>query len=508
MVLKNLNPERVFFYFEEICNIPHGSGNTKKISDYIVNFAKAKKLDYYVDNKNNVIVYKEASKGYENSPVTMLQGHIDMVCEKEDGVEIDFENEPITLEVIDGKIITAKGTTLGGDDGIAVAYMLAVLESDTDNSTVIHPPLECVFTVDEEIGMLGAAALDKTKLHSKYMLNIDSEDEGILLSGCAGGMTAAAHIPVKTVSKEISDLANDNFYRLRISGLKGGHSGVEIDKGRANACILLGRILYELSEIVNFALVNIGGGLKDNAIPREAFADICVGLPEDANIAIRTDVKSTLKIIEKEVDKYNKIFNDVYGNVDPDIKVEFFKADVKPDKIFNFKTTLKIITALVNLPNGIQRMSYDIKGLVETSLNLGILKTVEDEVIFSYCVRSSIESEKHELYSRIECLMNALGGYVSSSGDYPAWQYKRDSKLRDIVCDVFNEQYGKMPSVETIHAGVECGLFAGEMKDLDVISFGPDMKDIHTPNERMDVESVKRTWDLLLGILKKIAAEG
>ena len=327
-----------------------------------------------------------------------------------------------------------------------------------------HPPLEIVLTVDEEIGMLGATALDTSPLRAKTMLNLDSEDEGHLLVSCAGGVTAQVELPL---SFETGD---GEKYVISVSGLMGGHSGVEIDKGRANACQIMGRVLYELHKEIPFSLCFLNGGLKDNAIPRQAEAVIVC--PEKR----QSEINTKIAVISSE------------------IKHEFLETD----------SADKVITALLCLPGGIQKMSFQMKGLVQTSLNLGIMKTEKDHVSLSFSVRSSVESEKRALLDKMACLTKTLGGTVTTNGDYPAWEYLENSPLRDLMCRIFEEQYGRKPIVEALHAGVECGIFAGKIPELDCVSFGPDMKDIHTPKESMDVESVKRTWEYLLEILKQL----
>lgn len=481
-ILSNLEPAAVFHYFEEICSIPHGSTNTKAISDYCVQFAKEHELKYIQDDMNNVIILKPGTTGYEDSAPVMLQGHLDMVCEKEADCEIDFQKDGLTLQ-LENNIISAKGTTLGGDDGIAIAYTLAILSS----KDIPHPPIEAVFTVDEEIGMLGAAAIDCSPLKSRIMFNIDSEEEGHLLVSCAGGISTTGHLPIQKEEKEGFKVT------LSISGLLGGHSGVEIDKGRANACQLLGRTLYELTQNVSFQLASVQGGLKDNAIPRDATAELLVN--NEADLKTLTDITKQLNVI------YKKEYQTTDSNITVVTKTDTFTSTMM---VITSDISEKIITALFNLPCGIQRMSQDIEGLVQTSLNLGILKTADSEVTFSFAVRSSVESEKQELVKRIKCLMEALGGTVSSHGEYPAWEYRKKSMLRDMMVNVYEEQYGKKPIIEAIHAGLECGLFCGKIPELDCVSFGPDMKDIHTPNESMDVNSVLRTWNYILEILKQL----
>lgn len=481
-ILSNLEPKSVFRYFEEICNIPHGSTDTKRISDYCVSFAKEHNLRYIQDATNNVIIFKDGTDGYENSAPVLIQGHLDMVCEKENDCDIDFTTDGLKLQYEDGKI-TAKGTTLGGDDGIAVAYALAILDAED----IPHPPLEVVFTVDEEIGMLGAAALDPSPLQSRIMLNIDSEEEGFLLASCAGGVSAISHLPLTKLKK--------TGYKatLLVHGLQGGHSGVEIDKGRANACMLLGRTLYTLKNAFEFDIISVKGGLKDNAIPREASAELLFDTPAKA-----ADLNNAIQHLTETYAKE-------YALTDANIHLSFSLGDDSTDaSVLSEESAKKTTTALVNLPNGIQRMSQDIDGLVQTSLNLGILKTEESELICTFAVRSSVESEKEELINRIRCLIEMLGGTVVLQGNYPAWEYRKDSPLRDLMTEVYTEQYGKKPVIQAIHAGLECGLFSGMLPGLDCISYGPDMKDIHTTKETMYVESVKRTWAFTLEVLKRL----
>lgn len=479
-VLDGLEPAGVFHYFEEICGIPHGSGDTKAISDYCVTFAKKHNFKYRQDEYNNVIIWKDGTPGYEQSAPVMIQGHLDMVCEKEPDCDLDFREEGIRVQLEDG-IISAQGTTLGGDDGIAVAYALAIL----DSKDIPHPPLEVVFTVDEEIGMLGASAMDCSPLKSKILLNLDSEEEGYLLVSCAGGVTAKAELPV------VYESCSGVCMEIKVTGLKGGHSGVEIDKGRGNACQLLGRVLYTIRKSIPFALCRIEGGLKDNAIPREARAEILVS-------------GEVRKKIENMAGEITKVFQHEFRITDPDVKVSCEDSDASYVHAMTEVSTSDVIAALMNLPGGIQRMSFEIEGLVQTSLNLGIMTTEEGQVSFSFSVRSSVETEKKALVDQMENLMDKLGGTVSCSGEYPAWEYCPDSSLRDLMVEIYEEQYGEKPIIQALHAGVECGIFAGKLPGLDCVSFGPDMKDIHTPKESMDVASVKRTWEYTLEILKRL----
>lgn len=486
-ILRDLEPSSVFGYFEEICSIPHGSRDTKRISDYLAGFAAEHDLSYVQDEYNNIIIRKPGSTGREGEKPVILQGHMDMVCEKEPDCDIDFSTDGLRLKVENG-MITADGTTLGGDDGIAVAYALAILASDT----ISHPPIEAVITVDEEIGMLGAAALDMSVLEGRRLLNIDSEDEGHLLVSCAGGVTASVNLPVE--SGNMDALYNDPvFIKLSVTGLMGGHSGVEIDKGRANSNVLLGRALYDISRSTAFNLKSVSGGLKDNAIPR---------MSEAVLVTDRTSIAAIKAVCEDLTAKLNA----EYSLTDPDIliSIEETPSDEALPTAMTEESGKRVITALYNMPSGIQSMSFSLPGLVETSLNMGILFTEDSKVVMSYSVRSSVGSRKDELVNRLGCLAEALGGNVTTEGDYPAWEYLENSPLREAMISVYEDMYKKKPVVESIHAGVECGLFADGLPGLDAVSFGPDIHDIHTPKEALDIESVKRTWEYLLKVLETI----
>ncbi|MDD4689606.1 MAG: aminoacyl-histidine dipeptidase [Eubacteriales bacterium] len=476
IMLENLNPKELFSYFEAICAIPHGSGNTKEISDWIVDFANKRNLEYYQDDTNNVIVIKQATPGYEDASPVILQGHIDMVCEKDASCTKDMTKEGIDL-VLDGDILSADGTTLGGDNGIAVSMMLAIL----DSNTLQHPRVEAVFTVDEEIGLLGAASVDVSPLKGKTMINIDSEDEGAFTVSCAGGNVTEVTIPV-----EYEEFTGDACI-VKISGLIGGHSGIMIDKGRGNANSILGRVLYKIASGLDVRIISVKGGLKDNAIPVEAEA----------------------KVIVTDPDKLNSICEDIDAELKNELAVIDNGVTVTCEKIqytipMNEESTKRIITLLCCAPHGVISMSPDIEGLVQTSLNLGVVKTEKNCVIADFSVRSSIESQKKMLSEKIECLAKSLGGTTKVSGDYPGWQYAQVSPLRDLFIQVFTEQYGYEPKVEAIHAGLECGLFAGKIPGLDCVSIGPDQREIHTPRENVSVSSVERVWNMVIETLKRI----
>ena len=478
-ILTGLQPSGVFEMFEQLCGIPHGSRNTKAISDFCVRFAQEHGLDYRQDDSNNVILFAPATPGMEQAQPVMLQGHLDMVCEKEADCPLDLQKEGLNLRT-DGEWIWAEGTTLGGDDGIAVAYALAILA----DPTIPHPPLEVVLTTDEEIGMLGAAAIDLSEVKARRVLNIDSEEEGVLLAGCAGGATVCCHIPLMwTLKKGLRAT-------VQITGLRGGHSGMEIQKGRANANKLMGRFLNEMDEIFAYALCTVNGGNKDNAIARESTADVVI-LPE------------RLAELTAFAAQRQEAYRAEYGEADPDITIAVTPGTEDTFEIMMGDCRRSVLSVLQQLPNGVQQMSRDIEGLVQTSLNLGILKVDFRGIHLTSSVRSSVNAEKQQLIRQLAEICGKLGGSCEVMGEYPAWEYKADSPLREIMTEVYLEQYGRKPAVEVIHAGLECGLLSGKLDGLDCVSFGPDIVDIHTTREKLSIPSVQRTWKLLLEVLKR-----
>lgn len=478
-ILTGLQPSGVFEMFEQLCGIPHGSRNTKAISDFCVRFAQEHGLDYRQDDSNNVILFAPATPGMEQAQPVMLQGHLDMVCEKEADCPLDLQKEGLNLRT-DGEWIWAEGTTLGGDDGIAVAYALAILA----DPTIPHPPLEVVLTTDEEIGMLGAAAIDLSEVKARRVLNIDSEEEGVLLAGCAGGATVCCHIPLMwTLKKGLRAT-------VQITGLRGGHSGMEIQKGRANANKLMGRFLNEMDEIFAYALCTVNGGNKDNAIARESTADVVI-LPE------------RLAELTAFAAQRQEAYRAEYGEADPDITIAVTPGTEDTFEIMMGDCRRSVLSVLQQLPNGVQQMSRDIEGLVQTSLNLGILKVDFRGIHLTSSVRSSVNAEKQQLIQQLAEICGKLGGSCEVMGEYPAWEYKAYSPLREIMTEVYLEQYGRKPAVEVIHAGLECGLLSGKLDGLDCVSFGPDIVDIHTTREKLSIPSVQRTWKLLLEVLKR-----
>ena len=477
MILDNIQPKAVMGIFETICSIPHGSGNTKMISDWCAQFARSRGLEHYQDGLGNVIIIKEATSGYEGAEPVILQGHIDMVCQKEPGLDKDMAKEGLDLAV-EGDKIYAKGTTLGGDDGIAVAMALAVLDAED----IPHPRLEVMLTVDEETGMYGAAGIDVSPIKGRTLLNIDSEEEGIFTVSCAGG--ARANCSFDVVREHYEGVP----VKLQVSGLKGGHSGVEIDKGRANANILMGRVLAYISDVTTLRLLSLEGGSADNAIPFQCNAEIMV---EDAAAAVQA------------AEKADAIFKNEYHATDAGVSVSAVAGEKCAARPVDEAGSAKVIDALILFPNGIRAMSADIPGLVETSLNLGILRLEQEQARMSFSVRSSVGSRKDMMIRKLSAVCRALGGRAEFVGQYPAWEYRTESPLRERMVEVYTRMYGKAPQVVAIHAGLECGLLSAKLPGLDAVSFGPNLSSIHTTRESMSIESVQRVWKFLLEVLKE-----
>ena len=499
MDINELSPSEVFSYFQEICAIPHGSGNTGMIADYCLEFAKLHGLKARKDEADNVVIFKAGSSGYEDCEPVILQGHLDMVCEKEPDCDIDMSVQSIKA-CTDGKMVWADGTTLGADDGIAIAFILAVLASDT----IVHPPIQAVLTSDEEIGMLGARVLDTSDLTAKRLINIDSESEGILYVSCAGGVRAECDIPVVyedavgwVSGGEQDDNASDAAgngqvcFEVKISGLAGGHSGVEIHKQHTNAIRLLASLLSHASGAADFRLVSLSGGGKENAIPKEA----------KAVVSVRSCDATTF---EQSIKESEAVWMQEISATEPHAKIELEKTDAAADKVLNSHSTANVIYALWLSPDGVYKMSQEIKGMVQTSLNLGTAYLDADKLVYKYLIRSNTAAGKKLLLERVTTFVKHLSGKVVTMSDYPAWEYKSDSQLRKICVDSFTNVYGHEPEVTSIHAGLECGILAGKMPGVDMISFGPTLESVHTPDECMNVASVERTWEYLLEILKSI----
>lgn len=460
--------ERVLRFFREISKIPRGSGNTDKISEYCVSFAEKRGLNAYRDEFNNVIIRKPASKSYEGAEPVMLQAHLDMVCEAERGKEINFLTDPIELIEQDG-ILKANGTTLGADDGIGVAMILAVLDSDT----ILHPEIEAVFTTDEETGMDGALGIDLSKLKAKRLINLDSETEDTLTVSCAGGVLAECVLPLKKTAGE------GKYYKISVDGLVGGHSGTDIDKGFANAILIIGRLLNALGDC---SLCRIQGGDKHNCIPTSAYAVIkCDFVPFDI-------IEKQAAVIKKELE-----------SCDSGINI----ACTETEGAYNDYES-KTADFLMAVPNGVISMSPDISGLVRTSLNLATIKTESNLLKTEFFIRSSLESEKEYLKNRLSVIVRLFGGKITFGGEYPAWEYNRNSELRWLMENTFFDMFGYMPKVEAIHAGLECGIFCGKIKGLDCVSVCPDIKEIHTPREHMELKSLHKAWKYFIEVLKRM----
>ncbi len=478
--LEALDYKKVLFFFSELAAIPHGSGNVGQLADYLERFAKERDIRYIRDDADNIIFYKEASVGYEQLPTVILQGHMDMVCEKEAGVTHDFRTEGLSLAT-DGEWLYADRTTLGGDDGIAVAYCLALLE----DKTLQHPALELVITTEEETGMDGAKALDAAALSGKYLINIDSEEENTVLCGCAGGMRVAGALPAEHV------LSGGRIVKVAVRGLLGGHSGVEIDKNRTNAVLFLARYLYMLREKVPFMVAELSGGQKDNAIPREAEAVLL--FPED--------------ISEEEREAAEQIADEMISEIhaaESKAEINFSLQEfVTEYPVFHPRSFEKILFLLMQAPNGVQVNSTEIPGLVESSLNLGVCRMSSGGIEIHWSLRSSKRSYLEFLKEKLMYLIDFLGGDYEVSGEYPAWEYKEESVLRDIYGKTYEELFGTKPELTAVHAGLECGIFSEKLPGLDIISVGPDIKDIHTPAERLHIESALRIYKLLETILKR-----
>ena len=476
-VLGHLEPKAVFGYFEDICNIPHGSGNMDQISQFCVDFAKKEGLEYIVDDMKNVIIIKDATPGYETIDPLILQGHLDMVCDKRPDKEKDFLTEGIDV-CTDGEKIWADGTTLGGDNGIAVAYGLALLGA----KDLEHPRLEVVLTVDEETGLYGAEAIDMSMLKGKKLINLDSEEEGIFTVGCAGGLTLECNVPMFT--EEVDGLV----YELKVTGLLGGHSGAEIHKGRGNSNVLLGRVLLAIGQKMGLDILKMEGGSKDNAIPRHSVAEVLIS-PEDSE-----------KFVEL-VKAQEAILRDELHASDAGITLEVTAKGEGTAAVLDPTSKVSALHALNNIPNGIQAYSMDIEGLVETSLNMGIMTMNSDKLKMSFAVRSSVESAKYYLTDKVILFVDMLGGNCEIKGDYPGWAYNPNSELRETFIKVYRDMYGEEPIVEAIHAGLECGLFTKKIDGLDSISVGPNMHDVHTSEESLEVGSVQRTWEFLCRVI-------
>ena len=475
--LAGLEPASVFGYFEQLCAIPHGSGNTKMISDYLVNFAKEHGIRYIQDELNNVLLFADGTCGYEDHAPVILQGHMDMVCEKDADCPIDMEREGLDI-THDGEYIFANGTTLGGDDGVAVAFALALLA----DPTIAHPPIEVIITVDEEVGMEGATGVDLSMLKGRTMINLDCENEGVFTVSCAGGARGTITLPLQRRA------VYGPCVKLTVEGLQGGHSGVEIHKNLGNANKIMGEFLSRVQKLMPLCITDITGGAKDNAIPRSCQVTL---------VAMGSHIERINDVAAQLQEEVRATFDE------PEARIYGDDVDALGGNALSTQDSAKVIALLCSAPNGVQSWSQDIEGLVQTSLNLGVVR-LADALRMTFAVRSSVNQEKRELLSQLQELAKLFDAQYSEMGDYPAWEFKKDSHLRDTMVRVFERMYGKTPVVEAIHAGLECGILSDKLPGLDCVAIGPDMQDIHTSRERLHIASTRRSWEFLLEILKEL----
>ena len=471
--------EQYLEYFYQISQIPHGSGNTKEISDFVMSFAKEQNLKYRQDAANNIIIIKGASEGFQDHPGVILQGHLDMVAVKEPEIAFDFTKDPLQLTT-EGDFLKAKGTSLGADNGIAAAMMLAVLADDS----LCHPRLECVFTTDEEIGMLGADAMDMSDLESRYMLNLDSDEEGQFVISCAGGARCRIHLPVSWQQMKGKRM------RLELTGLTGGHSGMEINKNRGNGILLIGELLRKLQARQPLCIAELHGGFADNVIPSSCCVTL-VAAPEEG-------WEPLLMQLSKEI-------LSVYQETEPEISLQWYwKQSAAETACVEPEVSGRLLWLLENIPNGVQAMSSEIPGMVETSANLGTIRLTKAGFELVTAPRSALDEANEQLIRAITGLTEEAGGEIHITGEYPGWPVVKDSLLQKIVTEAYEELTGEKAVVKAIHAGLECGIFSRRIPGLEIISFGPNLYDIHSAKERMSLSSAERTWQLLIEILKRI----
>jgi dipeptidase D len=480
-VLGHLKPELVWYHFEEICKHPRPSKKEEKIAQYVVSVGERLGLQTEKDKFGNIVIRKPATPGYENRKAVVLQGHIDMVCEKNRDVEHDFDNDPI-YPYIDGDWVKAKGTTLGADNGIGVACALAVLES----KDIEHGPLECLFTLDEETGLTGASSLKKNWLKADILINMDSEDIGVIFIGCSGGKNTAATFKAKLEKAP----RNYSSYELKVAGLKGGHSGLEIQVGRGNAVKILNRAIWSYSQENNIRLAEINGGNKHNAIPREAFAAVLVP-------------KNDEKKLKKFVAKYNETVKSEYAAVEPDLVVSMEKHSA-PEKVMDEKTQKHLVNALYAIPHGVIKMSNDIPGLVETSTNLAVVETKGKNINIVTSQRSPVYSQNVDITNMVTAVLKLAGAEITYGDGYPGWTPDINSDILKVFKSTFTKMYGKEPEVTAIHAGLECGIIKEKYPDMDMISFGPTMRDVHSPAEKLQISTVPEFFNQLKTVLKNI----
>jgi len=478
--ITELKPEKVFKYFAEILQIPRPSKKEGKIIAYLINWAEQRKLDVQKDQIGNVIIRKSATKGYETKPWVCLQSHMDMVCEKNSDKVFDFEKDPIEAYVEDGWL-KAKGTTLGADDGIGMAIALAILDSDD----IEHGNLECLFTVDEETGLSGAEALSADALKSRILINLDSEDEGELFIGCAGGKDTLAKLPYETEPSP-----KGIAYKITVNGAKGGHSGDDINKGLANANKVLNRILWTLNKEMEYALASFEGGNLRNAIAREANAVVVVS---------KDDSQQMISMVEQ----YNDDIRFEFRSTEPNLKVRIEEIET-PKEVLDSMTQEDLLNLLYAIPHGVLSMSREIPNFVETSTNLASIKMIDNCFVISTSQRSSIETAKEAACDRNEACFLLVGADVSHGDGYPGWAPNPDSKILKVAEQSYERLFGKKPIVRAIHAGLECGLIGEKYKGMDMISFGPTLRGVHSPDEKLEIKTVQLCWEHTLDILRNV----
>ena len=483
MEIKDLQPALVWGAFDEITKVPRPSKHEDQIRAYLLDYAKKHNIEAKTDEVGNVVMKKAATPGREEAPVVVLQAHMDMVAEKNSDIDHDFMKDPIQT-YIDGDWVKAKGTTLGADNGIGMAAALAALTDDR----IEHGPLEALFTVNEEIGLEGAENLGKDMISGKILINLDSEDDGEIFIGCAGGIDTTA---VFTYKRSFSP-ENFSYYKVKVSGLLGGHSGGDIHLGRANANKLIARFIWNCSNKWPIEVASFNGGNLRNAIPREAEAVFGINDKHKEEIA-------------KYLHQYAEDIRNEFKGVEPSLKLEI-ESEAKPEYCIDSNTSLRLIRALYSAPHGVISMSKDIEGLVETSTNLAAVKMAEDfKIVVTTSQRSSLESRKNDIAGQVEAHFQLAGAEVSHSDGYPGWAPNIDSKIMKVSADAYEELFGVKPQIKAIHAGLECGLFLDKNPELDMVSFGPTMRDVHSPDEKLLIPTVEKFWKHLCLVLKKIS---
>jgi len=477
--MKTLEPQKVWNYFHDITQIPRPSKKEEKIIAYLQSFANQNYLEYKIDRGGNILICKSATPGYENRKKIILQAHTDMVCEKNNDVIHNFDTDPIDY-YIDGDWIKAHGTTLGGDNGIGMAMMLAVLASDNLN----HPPLECLFTVDEETGLTGAFALENNLLDGRVLINLDSEDDGVIFIGCAGGIDTTATLPYSAEKSPEGYFA----FTVSVKGLTGGHSGDDIHRGRGNANKILNRYLWNLNKMMDVRIHSFDGGNLRNAIPREATAKVSV--PWSQKETIRVELNNYIADIEKEL-----------GDAEPGLQI-CLESENMPGVVIDKKTSDALLNVLYACPHGVKAMSRDMPGLVETSTNLASVKMIPDNtILITTSQRSSVNSLKYDIAHQVEAVLSLTGATVTHGDGYPGWKPNLDSEILITARKAYNKLFGEEAQVRAIHAGLECGLFLEKYPQLDMISIGPQMYGVHSPDERLSISSTQKCWKWLVEIL-------